>query len=54
MIYILLIALHVNSGAQLHSVEFNDKQSCLIAAEEMRKQVGRSIEAIACVPKGKP
>jgi len=52
MIYILIIAMHVNSGSQMHSVEFNTKQACLVAAEEIKRQRGGYVDVIACVQKG--
>jgi len=57
MTYILIIMWHVygasHTGRTAISVEFNDKQSCQIAAAEIRRQSGDEIKTILCAPKGK-
>jgi len=57
MIYILIFLWGTNGKANL-AVEFNDLESCKIAANEIQKQLkysryGTGEYALLCTPKGK-
>ena len=50
MIYILIFVVFNGRGTGTAVAEFNDRESCLVAASELRKQVAAMVDGAIYAP----
>lgn len=52
MIYILIYTAYISSGSATHSIEFNTREACQAAQQEMLRQRKNDFPVLFCAAKG--